>query len=453
MKTLVSVGLDVGTTSTQMVVSRLLVENRASAFSVPEMEIGGRELLYESPVYFTPLLDESHIDGPRLLELVQREYRSAGIAPGDVDTGAVIITGETARRENADAVLQQLSGLAGDFVVATAGPDLESVLAAKGAGADVWSEQTGGWVLHFDIGGGTANMALIHEGQILQTGCLNVGGRLIILGEDGRVSYVSPVLQNLTDLRPGDQPEEEKIRAVTELLVHSLVAAAGLRPGFRIPRSLITNRTVTLPNAPVTISFSGGVADCIETPRKNWEFGDIGPALGSAIRKSRLCAGDYRLGTHTIRATVIGAGSHSTTLSGSTVYYEGVKLPQKNLPVACLEEKDMLLDPENLSLRIRRETAGWDEPVLLFFPGMGKTGYDDVERLARGIAGAGESLAGVVLERDMAKSLGHALRLRMPGKTLLCVDRVRLHPGDYLDVGNPVGGALPVVVKTLILSR
>ena len=84
---------------------------------------------------------------------------------------------------------------------------------------------------------------------------------------------------------------------------------------------------------------------------------------------------------------------------------------------------------------------------------MGKAGYDDVERLARGIAGAGESLAGVVLERDMAKSLGHALRLRMPGKTLLCVDRVRLHPGDYLDVGNPVGGALPVVVKTLILSR
>ena len=120
MKTLVSVGLDVGTTSTQMVVSRLLVENRASAFSVPEMEIGGRELLYESPVYFTPLLDESHIDGPGLLELVQREYRSAGIAPRDVDTGAVIITGETARRENADAVLQQHSGMAGDFVVATA---------------------------------------------------------------------------------------------------------------------------------------------------------------------------------------------------------------------------------------------------------------------------------------------------------------------------------------------
>ena len=49
-------------------------------------------------------------------------------------TGAVIITGETARKENANEVLEALSDLAGDFVVATAGPDLESILAARGAG-------------------------------------------------------------------------------------------------------------------------------------------------------------------------------------------------------------------------------------------------------------------------------------------------------------------------------
>ena len=54
---MLSVGLDVGTTSTQMVVSRLRVRNKASGFAVPDMEITDREILYQSPVHFTPLLD------------------------------------------------------------------------------------------------------------------------------------------------------------------------------------------------------------------------------------------------------------------------------------------------------------------------------------------------------------------------------------------------------------
>ena len=132
---LLSVGLDVGTTSTQLVVSRLTVENRASNFAVPDMDITERTILYKSPVYFTPLLDESHVDGAAIRTIVEEEYRKAGISREDVDTGAIIITGETSRRENARAVLDALADLAGDFVVATAGPDLESGLAAKGAGA------------------------------------------------------------------------------------------------------------------------------------------------------------------------------------------------------------------------------------------------------------------------------------------------------------------------------
>mgnify|MGYP000712023312 FL=1 len=130
-----SVGLDVGTTSTQMILSELTVENRASSFAVPELEIAGRRILYRSPVRFTPLLDTHHIDGPALKALIAAEYEAAGITRDRVDTGAVIITGETARKENARTALEALSDLAGDFVVATAGPDLESLLAARGAGA------------------------------------------------------------------------------------------------------------------------------------------------------------------------------------------------------------------------------------------------------------------------------------------------------------------------------
>ena len=132
---LLSVGLDVGTTSTQMILSRLTAENKASGFAVPKMEITDREILYRSPVHFTPLAAHNLVDAAALRTLIQKEYENAGITREQVDTGAVIITGETSRKENAKAVLEQLSDLAGDFVVATAGPDLESILAARGAGA------------------------------------------------------------------------------------------------------------------------------------------------------------------------------------------------------------------------------------------------------------------------------------------------------------------------------
>ena len=134
MPELISVGLDLGTTSTQLVVSRLAVQNRASGFAVPELAISGREILYQSPVYFTPLLEEKRMDAAAIRRIVEQEYRAAGIRREDVDTGAVIITGETSRKENAAAVMEAMADLAGDFVVAAAGPDLESVLAAKEIG-------------------------------------------------------------------------------------------------------------------------------------------------------------------------------------------------------------------------------------------------------------------------------------------------------------------------------
>ena len=190
-----SVGLDVGTTSTQMIFSELTVENKASVFAVPEMEIARRDIRYRSPVYFTPLLDESHVDAEALRELVAEEYRKAGIRRESVDTGAIIITGETSRKENARAVLDALSDFAGEFVVATAGPDLESVLAAKGAGAVDYSQRTGKTVLHMDIGGGTSNIALIRDGKIERTGCLNVGGRLLKFDGGGTITGAERIVR------------------------------------------------------------------------------------------------------------------------------------------------------------------------------------------------------------------------------------------------------------------
>ena len=447
---LLSVGLDVGTTSTQLVVSELQIENRASSFAVPEMEISRRKILYRSEVYFTPLVSERLVDGPRIREIVENEYRAAGIDRNAVDTGAVIITGETSRKENARTVLDALADFAGDFVVATAGPDLESILAAKGAGADAYSAEAGKTVLHMDIGGGTSNLAWIQDGKIVETGCLNVGGRLMKFDEMGTVTYVSPVLDGLCSLQVGDRGTEEQVREVSEMLVQALEMAAGLREVSPLLETLWTKESGpmwALSPAEAVISFSGGVADCMEKDLPWLEFGDIGPVLGKTIRKSRLCQGAYRLGTETIRATVIGAGCHSAQLTGSTVFCRNVQLPLKNIPVAQVAE----LSPEN----IRRELRKQEGLAVIAMAGMASPGYRQVRELAGTIAdsGIGQPIL-VCLEQDMAKALGQALALRLgQDAKILCIDRVKLGEGSYLDVGAPVGPAFPVVVKTLVLGR
>jgi len=446
--TLCSVGLDVGTTSTQMIVSRLLVENRASGFAVPELEIEDREILYRSPVHFTPLLDDSHVDAAALRTLVEGEYRAAGIRRETVDTGAVIITGETSRKENARAVLEALSHLAGEFVVATAGPDLESVLAARGAGAVEYSEQTGKTVLHMDIGGGTSNLALIRNGKIAATTCLNVGGRLIKYGENHVITYVSPVLQGIASAKVGDIVTKELLETVAGILAEALEMAAGRRPAGTLLRKLTTEEAVSDWEIPETavLSFSGGVADCIENAQPWHVYGDMGPVLGQALRKSALCRGEYVLGRETIRATVIGAGCHSVQLSGSTVFHRNIPFPLKNLPVAEVSQWNREA--------IRRELKKQDSPPVLAFTGLESPDYQRVVELAEELLAAGEGPYYVCLTQDMAKALGQALALRTGRNVpILCIDRIRVGEGTYLDIGAPVGPAMPVVVKTLILGR
>lgn len=445
-ETLLSVGLDVGTTSTQMVVSELTVRNQASQYAVPELVIGDRKVVYESPVYFTPMESEDLIDGEGLRQIIEKEYARAGITRETVDTGAIIITGETSRKENAGRVLEALRHLAGDFVVATAGPDLESRLAAKGSGAVEYSRRTGEALLHMDIGGGTSNLALIENGEITDTGCLNVGGRLLRFDAEKKILYVSPALKPLTDLKPGEILTEEKAREIASRLAEILEMAAGQREPSEILEAMVT-REGKLPDLKklpkkLTLSFSGGVADCIRE-KKPWDtYGDLGPLLGQAIFGSRLCAGTYVLGEETIRATVIGAGCHTAQLSGSTVFYQNIPFPLQNLPVGILTPETEMEEPESEPMAFRLQ--GWN---LGSYEGLAQT----AEKLVDKFRGRTCILC---LPQDAAKALGQALALRLPEDArILCLDRVALGENCYLDVGTPVGPAIPVVVKTLILKN
>ena len=468
---LLSVGIDIGTSTTQLVISRLTLENRAGPFSVPRIAIGEKEVLYRSAIHFTPLLSETEIDAEGVRAIVAEEYRKSGFRQADISTGAVIITGETARKENARQVLAALSDFAGDFVVATAGPDLESILAARGAGIDEYSKEHHKKILHFDIGGGTSNLALYDSGTPAATGCLDVGGRLVKI-ERERVTYVSPALERLGAAVPGvpiprvgDRAEESSLRPAVSALTRALEQAAGLAAADGLLGALTTRDTSWTPPAGVDgVSFSGGVADCIWSPPEDaFAYGDIGVLLGRAIAASPAFrrAGIVR-GAETIRATVVGAGSHSTQVSGSTIFYRNVEFPLKNLPVLRLTE-DEERSGDALASALR-DKAGWfaDQggmtQIALSLRGEPNPAYGRIRDLARGIQSGMEPLLErgmfpvIAVERDMAKVLGQTLWPMLGAEgALLCLDGVSAGSGDYLDIGAPVAGGavLPVVVKTL----
>ncbi len=451
-ETLLSVGIDLGTSTTQLVFSRLHLKNRAAAFTVPQMEIAEKEILYKSDIHFTPLLDDSTIHGGGVREIVAEEYRRAGISLSQVDTGAVIITGETARKENAETVLAELSAFAGDFVVATAGPHLESVLAGKGSGAEEYSREHHCSLLHFDIGGGTTNMVLYQNGKICSTGCLNIGGRLVKV-KDGVITYLSPVLSGLTNLQVGQKATETELLPLCQVLVNTLEDMV-FGTGERIPPSLRTTPLMELPEKIDILSFSGGVADFIytETQEDVFRYGDIGVLLGRAISKSQLYSAKTIRPSETIRATVVGAGSHSTQLSGSTISYGGVEFPLKSMPVLALTEEEQ----SHLGNAIREKRAWFSSPPAIFFPGWKNPSFEQISQAAEEIhASAGDiSPLVIVVGADMGKALGQALLARGQ-KALVCVDSLYMESGAYLDIGPPVAGGtvLPVVIKTLIFEK
>ena len=466
---LLSVGVDIGTSTTQLILSRLTLQNQANPFSVPRITITEKEVIYRSAIHFTPLLDERTIDAQGVRNIVEEEYRTSGYDKAAVQTGAVIITGETARKENARQVLSSLSGFAGDFVVATAGPDLESILAARGAGADEYSRAHRCRLLHMDIGGGTSNLALYDKGELTATGCLDVGGRLIRLDENRVITYISPRLQQLfPQLKTGWRITAVDLAPVVGALVRALEQAAGLGRGTDRMEQFLTEGTRWTPPQEVThISFSGGVADCIfRPPEDDFAYGDIGVLLGRAIAASAALGQAKQVeGAETIRATVVGAGTHATELSGSTVFYRDIVFPLKNIPILKLTAQEEQGGAQSLAdaigqklhwfadegglTRIALGLRGWDSPS-----------YQRIQETARGVAQGLKPLLEsgfepiVVVEKDMAKVLGQALAALLDGP-LLCLDGVGADNGDYIDIGAPVanGAVLPVVIKTLVFQK
>src|SRR6185369_16043227 len=177
--TLLSVGIDIGSAGTQVIFSRVQLR-RLSEELTSRYFVVSRETLHQSPVTLTPYLSEERIDDAQIGTIIDSAYEAAGIHPDEVDTGAVILTGEALRRENAQAIAEVLADVGGEFVCATAGHHMEAMLAAYGSGAAKASNTRGVPLLNIDIGGGTTKLALVERGNVVRTAALHVGGRLAV---------------------------------------------------------------------------------------------------------------------------------------------------------------------------------------------------------------------------------------------------------------------------------
>ncbi|MDT2757750.1 ethanolamine ammonia-lyase reactivating factor EutA [Enterococcus asini] len=474
---LLTVGIDLGTSTTQLVLSELTVENFASAFSVPRITISDKKVIYRSDIMFTPLINQTEINDEPIKDFVSEQYRKAGIVKEDIQMGAVIITGETARKSNSSKVLSALSGYAGDFVVATAGPDLESIIAGKGAGTEAFSKTRNGSVANLDIGGGTSNLAVFKDGEVIDTACFDIGGRLIKIDPATmKITYIAPKIQqiiealgNPTQITVGALANQQKLTPIVTELAKVLENSVGLGAKSPFYDLLVTNHPLRLDEAIPAITFSGGVADCLnETlPADPFRYGDIGLLLGHALAKSALFKEKEVLqSTETIRATVVGAGSHTAEISGSTIAYTQQVLPIKNLPILKLSQDDENLPEEEMAKRVE-EKLNWhrledDTPkIALAIKGLKNPSFLDIQRYAKGIVTGLSSLIAekiplvVMVDQDMAKALGHSLFAQLPAKyPFVCLDSVKVENGDYIDIGLPVadGAVLPVIVKTLVFN-
>lgn len=470
---LLSVGIDIGTTTTQIVFSRLSLADVARPGQIPRMAITEREVLYQSPIMFTPLLDRDTVNAAELKEIVNREYAAAGVSPEQVETGAVIITGETAKKKNADEILRVLSGLAGEFVVSVAGPNVESLISGRGSGAAQYSQAHYTTVTNLDIGGGSANSVIFRSGTALASAAMNFGGRILEIDHaTGQITHLAePALNVMVDsglnFKTGAVPSLTELRRFTDRLADMTVE---LVEGTSSPlaQKLYLTPPVQISGAGSELMFSGGIGYYYYHPIEINQVSDltlhddIGPLLAESLRKHPvLSTYEVRPPAETLRATVLGASTQTVTLSGSTIWAERDILPLRNIPVIH-PLLPRVLDSEQIASAILEVVRHWDldlvsDQFAVALDLRQKLDYDALLQLSSGIKEFSGGLPVekplvIVIERDYAQALGQTVKGMMPERSLLVIDQVGLLEGDYIDIGTPLmdGRVVPLSVKTLV---
>jgi len=464
---LTSVGVDIGSSTSLLIFSRLELEREDSRY-VPV----NRTILYESEILLTPYIDETTIDGNTLGRFIDQQYEAAGLERGDVDTGALILTGVALLRQNARTIGDLFAQEAGRFVAVSAGDNLEATMAAYGSGVVTLSAEGHHTIMNVDIGGGTTKIAVCSEGKIRDIAAMNVGARLVVWDSDGiiiRLEEAGRQIGNAVglDLKVGRRVKITELKTMAAYMTDRLLEVIRLVPLTIETKEFMRTPPLTYAGQVDAVTFCGGVSEFIYGRESN-QFGDLGPLLAEEIRiKVAQIGAQVLQPTAGIRATVIGASQYTVQVSGSTIFLSPLDVvPIRNIPVVT---PDFILgEPEINPLAVHESTKrtlnhfdllGAKSPVALAFRWEGSATYARIGAFCNGIISGmkdnlnrGNPLV-LVNDGDIGGLLGIHLKeeLHLPNP-VISIDGIDLKEFDYIDIGNFIAstGAVPVVIKSLL---
>ena len=463
---LTSVGVDIGSSTSHLVFSRLELERQGTRYVVVR-----RTVLNESEILLTPYTDDETIDADALARFIDRQYEVAGIRRDEVDTGALILTGIALRRRNSRAIGELFASEAGRFVAVSAGDRLESTMAAHGSGAVAGSASPGGVTMNIDLGGGTTKVAICSEGRVAEVTALDIGARLLLLDGDTVVGMDRTGLRLAAeagvDLRVGHKASEEQLQGLASYMADRLLEVIRLGPLSEQTEALLRLPPLAHGGPMDAIFFSGGVSEFIYG-RETRGFGDLGPLLAQEIQRRVSTLGTpVTVSRSGIRATVIGASQYTIQVSGNTIFLSPVEaVPMRNVPVVRLE---LDLDGESMEgdevrRAVERGLARLDltessSPVALALRWGGSATFRRLEAFCQGVTSAmshfldrGDPLV-LVSDGDIGGLLGLHLKEEMRlANPVVSIDGIDLREFDYIDIGAliPSSGAVPVVIKSLV---
>lgn len=464
-----SVGIDIGSTTTHLIFSKLTLEFVEEKH---KFEVVGRDIIYRSPISLTPFTGSYTIDVEELSSILFGAYRNVGYSPDEIDTGAIIITGEAARKHNAEKIVNLFAGQMGRFVCATAGPNYEAVLAAYGSGAVERSEREGTTVMNVDVGGGTSKIAIAKKGEIVDTACIFVGARPVVLDDSGKLVRTEETAEITArakgiHLVPGEilsRDDQRKFAATLARCLYEVMNRGGLSD---LTEQLMITGPLSYDGKIDRITFSGGVAEYIYGYTDQY-FGDLGRILGEEIRKA---SEDLRIPitepVERIRATVIGVSQYTLQVSGNTTFLSSPDLlPLRNLPVVSPHFSASVMSEEGIEEVIRRAlemhdiAKGEGEFALAFRrSAISHPSYETMKTLASAVVSAlqntirnGKTVI-LVFEADIGMGMGRVIEEDLGSKcNLVSIDEIRLKDFNFIDIGEPAdkGGFIPVVIKSLV---
>jgi ethanolamine utilization protein EutA len=461
-----SVGVDIGSSTSHLVFSRIVLERLDSRYVVTQ-----RETFYQSDILLTPYSSQDEIDADALGAFFEKQYENAMVDPDEIDAGALILTGVAVRRSNARKIGELFARQAGKLVAVSAGDNLETVMAAYGSGAVARSIRDGAPVMNVDVGGGTSKIAVCVDGQVIAITAVDVGARLVCTDADGRITRLEEAGRRFgddlgLDLEIGAALAPDDARRLAARMADCLFEAMkGGAPKLGAT-GLLRLDPLGWRGAVDQVTFSGGVSEYVY----GWEtqgFGDLGSLLAAEIRQ-RVAAWGVRLEppAQGIRATVIGASQYTTQVSGSTIFVSPHSaLPLRNVPVIApglpLEGETVDADAIAASIRtvLRHLDLGDADTVAIFVPWQGSATFHRLDAFCRGVAdGLSEVLARghpIVLagDGDVGGLIGIHFREEMKlTNPVVSIDGLELKQFDYIDIGELLesSGAVPVVIKSLI---